>query len=657
MIKPNLDMIQQISASDLGRHEFGQVFLETLCEITDADAGAVWDAADGLQVIAQFAKGNPTRLNLTRKAHDSLLSNAATADVPVFVRGSRDGVPSSAGPCLMLGKYERFGTQIVELILNQAPTKSDEKHLSSIFSSSLKIVNDNCPDDEPSVRPKTQTGGLPNNSVKNLSRDEISNYLTVIHSTLEKKLTCSNVANETRRVLDCDRVSVLLKHRGKFRLFAISGQPSVNRRSNTSKLLEELSRKILKTGQAFWYPDESEFPPQISSTLDDYLALTATRSLIVDPIFDKLPERVEDPESNERKSNPVIGGIVYEHCNELWSRQAVAPTIEFTTQHSGNAVRNADKHHRLFLYPVWNLLGKSKVLTAPRILPKSLLVLGALLLTSLILIFWQVEFSVTAEGVLLPKELMPVYARVDGDLDQLFVDHGSVIKKGQVLAKLKSPSQELNMKEIESNLNQAKQRLESIEDRRFEKNDDPAAVEENINSLKSQIASFESQLEILAAIAGEMTVKSPMNGSVITWDLRRQLTDRPIQRGNVLMEIANLEGEWELELHLEDRRIGHLRNALQRSEDNRLPVTFLLAANTSERLTGTLVEIAPTTEVTADNEQSIKLRVEIDSSQINIDQARTEITGKIICGRSSLGYYLLHDIKEFFHKNVQFYFL
>lgn len=656
MIKPTLDDIPKLSSSGLGIREFGQAFLESVSELTGADASAIWFAGEKpLRVIAQHSKGEPTRLNLTQEAHDQLLSQALSNEQPVVARSAKNG-KATDGPLLLLGTYDRFGSHVLELIFGESLCKEDEASLLELVTKSLKMATEFCPNELEPIQQLGAQPAAPPGQMKMLTREEISNYLTSIHSTLDKKMACSNVANETRRILDCDRVSVLLKHRGKFRLYAISGQPSVNRRSNNNRMLEQLAQKILKTKQAFWYPDQTDIPPQISSILDDYLALTATRSFIVDPIFEKIPDRVEDPESNERKSNAVVGGIVYEHCNELWSHANVSDSIGFATEQSGNSLRNANRHNGLFLYPVWNLLGKSRVLTAPRILPKTLLVLSALVLASLVLYFWKVDFAVNADGVLVPKKLSPVYARVDGDLNQLLVAHGSEVKKGQTVAILRSHAQELSVKEAESNLRSAQKRLEAIKDRRFDRQQDEATIEENINSLNSQIESYKDRLKILSLVSKEMAVKSPISGRVISWDLRRQLEDRPIQRGNVLMEVADVKGEWELELHLEDRRIGHLRKALAERGDNRLPVTFLLAANTEKRYSGTLVELAPTTELTADNVQAIKIRVEIDSSEIEISQARTGITAKIICGKSSLGYYWFHDINEFLHKNVYFYF-
>ena len=152
----------------------------------------------------------------------------------------------------------------------------------------------------------------------------------------------------------------------------------------------------------------------------------------------------------------------------------------------------------------------------------------------------------------------------------------------------------------------------------------------------------------------KMRVVSPIHGQVITWDLDKRLLDRPVTNGELLMEIADVDGNWKLELDVPGNRIGHLMTAMENSENGRLPISFLLAADPSKRLHGEVVEIGMSTDVTNDKKQILKLNVEIDDESIPVKHARTGVTAKIICGRSSIGYLWLHDVQEFFQKNVFF---
>ena len=49
---------------------------------------------------------------------------------------------------------------------------------------------------------------------------------------------------------------------------------------------------------------------------------------------------------------------------------------------------------------------------------------------------------------------------------------------------------------------------------------------------------------------------SPAAGTVITWDLEARLKERPVARGQELMRVGDLGGQWQLELHMPEDRLG-----------------------------------------------------------------------------------------------------
>ena len=69
---------------------------------------------------------------------------------------------------------------------------------------------------------------------------------------------------------------------------------------------------------------------------------------------------------------------------------------------------------------------------------------------------------------------------------------------------------------------------------------------------------FDNQWELYKIKQLELDVKSPINGLVVTWDLQNRLIHRPVQRGQVLLRVANPDGPWQLELHMPENRIGHV---------------------------------------------------------------------------------------------------
>ena len=657
MVQINLDEIKQLANQNIGRDEFHNRFLHRLVAATGAEAGVTWNCSNQpFQAISRLSKGPAMRLPISEKDHIEILNRVHQQQRSAVVKTGEEGNEDQQS-LIILAPIKGRHQELIELIVPAKSGRASDQELLSAVDLACGVASSRI---ETEVRIDAGSNSIAQSGQSiplQFDVSQLSQYVHSIHNTIDRKLTCGNIANETRRLLDCDRVSVVLWYRGSFRIFAISGQPSVNRRSNTVKLLDQLARKVLKTESEFWYPDDEDIAPQIKKALDEYLTISATRSLVIHPLREKVAKLVEDPESNESKFNPVIGGIVYEHCNEQWDRTNVEKTLDFVTHHCGDALRNAKKHHDLFLYPVWNQLSKLRVLSAPRVLPKTILAGAALCLISLFLAFWQVPFYVSASGVLVPEERQWVFARSSGEIVSVDVDHGSTVSLGQALLTVADDRLEVEIATAEGRITVLKESKASLE-RRFDgQSSQPQNSEQSINSINVEIESLTSKIELLKAMEAKLTVTSPIAGQVITWDAKKKLTGRTVEPTQLLLEVANPDGPWQLELDVEDRRVGHLLRGLKNSENSLLLVKFTLAADPNKTYEGKVVEIGNAMHLNESNEQMIRVRVELDEEALALKQAKSGVSAKIYCGHNtSVGYLWLHDIPESLKRYVLFYF-
>lgn len=436
----NVDEFTKLSSRDVPRAEVCNRLMQRLAEATGADAAVLWSCAEEkFRPISKHLVEPTFQLKMTEADHAKMLSQVVNSRRSILLRpeqaqtggGQTNQKPA---PMILLAPLQNPSYEVIELIVPCGNDSAPDKELMSTLEQAVEIA---------SVAP----GEAPIQSarLKDVDVVSLSQYVHGIHASLEKRTTTSNIANETRLLLDCDRVVVVAKERGRFKISSISGQPSVNRRSNTVRLLEKLAGLILKTEKDFWYPTTDELPRQLKSVIDEYTLISATRSLVIKPIFEKPEKHVEDPETNESTANRVIGGLIFEHCNEQWEQKKVSGVLSFVHGHASNALRNATRHNGLFLYPLWNLLGKSRILAAPRILPKALMVLAALILATLLLIFWRTPFYVSADGVFVPQKRAWVYAGQQGDIEEVLVEHGAKVEKEQPLAKLANRQLELSL--------------------------------------------------------------------------------------------------------------------------------------------------------------------------------------------------------------------
>ena len=91
----------------------------------------------------------------------------------------------------------------------------------------------------------------------------------------------------------------------------------------------------------------------------------------------------------------------------------------------------------------------------------------------------------------------------------------------------------------------------------------------------------------------DLEVYSPIDGQIVTWDLKNRLEGRPVQKGQALLRVANPEGDWELDLHMPEDRMGHIARAEKLADERNepLPVAYILATEPGTTLKGTVKEI------------------------------------------------------------------
>ena len=74
-----------------------------------------------------------------------------------------------------------------------------------------------------------------------------------VHESLDVRETCYTVVNEGRRLLGCDRVTVAILRQGSCQVEAVSGQDTIDNRSNVVTLLGNLATRLVKSFEPLWY--------------------------------------------------------------------------------------------------------------------------------------------------------------------------------------------------------------------------------------------------------------------------------------------------------------------------------------------------------------------------------------------------------------------
>lgn len=518
----------------------------------------------------------------------------------------------------------------------------------------------------------------------------LEDFTRTIHQSLDTTETCYTVANEGRRLIECDRVSVALRRGKKCKIVAVSGQDTIDKRATPTRLLGKLATAVVKAEEPVWYTgDTANFAPQVEKAVENYVDDAHTKMIAVYPLFrkEKRDGEEEDDPSRRRKAQKPFGALLVEQIEDSRVPERMRKRVEIVAEHACSALGNALEHQSIFLLPLWKTLGKSKLLFTAKTLPKTLLVTAAVVGLVCAMIFVPWRFQPHCNGTLEPKVRQKIYSPLDAEVKELFVDHNSPVHgpftgedgtkyRGTTLLELRSSELENSGETLRGKNREIREQIISLErqlhdqDKKLTEQDRTELVGQ-MEVAKIQLETNEKQLQIYRRQTDELFITSPIDGIVVSWDVKQRLNNkRPISRMQYVMEVADLKGPWQLELSMPEKRMGYIteyRQRLREKDPNaELRIEFVLATDPNVKYYGTVIEIhdraevrtdtgsAATTGSTGMNTVLIKVALDDQESLPLSLRPGAECSAKVDCGHRPLGFVLFHEAIAFFQKNIWF---
>jgi multidrug efflux pump subunit AcrA (membrane-fusion protein) len=506
--------------------------------------------------------------------------------------------------------------------------------------------------------------------------EQLETFTRTTHQSLDSRQTAFTVANEGRRLIGCDRVSVAISRGGKCKIEAVSGQDTFDKRSNVVTMLGRLAEAVRATGEDVWYTgDTTNLAPQVEEALDAYVDESHAKAVAVLPLARPRDEEEARAEGTHRDKMEYFGALIVEQMVDSRPPQGLAQRVDVVRQHSATALANAMDHENIFLMPVWKTLGKTKLLVRARTLPKTIAVLAGLILVTAWLCFWPADFNLQGKGTLQPTVKRNVFPQVDGVVEQVLVRHGQPVTEGQPLVQLGNFDLETELNIVVGQLAEAQKEMQQINNDLYPSGRPLTEAERSELQGRLSVARVKYntallQQDLLEKKRALLNVTSPIDGVVGRWQVERELLNRTVTPQSQLMTIMQIDGEWEIEIFMPEHRMGHItREHNRRKADGEpLPVTFILATKPSEKFTGRVVEIAETAEVRGEEGNTVKIRVAFDDQEA-VQQALAgsdndltgirpgaAVTAKIYCGEAPIGYVWLHDLVGWVQSKILFWF-
>jgi hypothetical protein len=494
----------------------------------------------------------------------------------------------------------------------------------------------------------------------------VDQFARLVHDNLDLRDTVYTIANEGRRLVECDRVSVAVVRGRKARVKAISGQDTIENRSNIVAALNDLATRVVRSGEPLWYDGSTEdLPPQIEEAVENYIDQSHGRTVAVLPIYqpektiqgDVLTARNEASESNRRGG--VIGALIVEQIETQLDRPTLQGRVDLVYEHSCRALSNSLAHSGIFLMPLWKFLDRALWMFRGSALPKTLGILG-LLAAALVAAWWvQIDFDLKGNGQLKPMIQKDIFAQVDGEIEQVHVSHGDAVEEGQPIIAMKNRDLEVEIQNLSGQYNQAVARARSLENSLSMSgltDADKRQLSGEQAEVVQQLSNFKSQLVILLEKKQKLIRTSPIRGVVTTWDVEEKLVARPVVTGQLLLTVADLTREWEVEVLMPEKRMKHLDAAFSRAAADYLPCEFILKTDPEKKHIGKLYRSAvhQRAEVSGEEGATVKLRVIPDSMEGIIPRPGAEVIADVKCGKASFAWVWLYQPIEFLRSYVFF---
>lgn len=671
-IRKLVSEIAELAEADIQPQEFHAEFLTRVVAAVAASGGALWmlDGRGGLRLQNELEFRQTGLLDgQTRTApHDALLGCMVQASQPQIIPpgATVEGVPQAGNPT-------GFSLIIAPLVVDKQPVGlveilMDPTRRAASQKSTLRFVSD---------LTDLAVQYLKNRQMRQMMSqqrlwNQLEGFTHAIHQSLDLKEACYSVANDGKRLVGVDRLSVILKVGGRTMVEAISGQEIVEQRANLVREMTRLGKAAIHSGEDLVYTGSTEgFPPEIRDALEFYVDESGSKAVII-TILHK-------PESDPTKEKVPFGCVIAEQIgDELASTDAQARS-EVVARHASTALWNAQKHSKIFARPVLEAMGTPWRMFRGRTFAKVMAVLGVILTAILVMAFVPWELTVEGRGSLLPASRQIVYSPSQSVVIGIpeGIQHGAEVKKGDLLLQLESKELTKELQRVLGEYSEATSRIAFLNSQagKVSRPDEKAQVFSDLAEAQIRRDSAIEQRRILEEQLALLEVRSPIDGIIVQpFDLRRELMNRPVEVGQELIQVTasgkDPDSEWIMEVDVSDDDMGPMKRAEARlraakasgavPEDTPLSAYFVSATDPEHRYRGYVKRIAAKAE-TKEGAHVNKVEVDFPKEVRDDFVARNhelrpgaEVRARIECGEASLGYCLFRDVIHFWHETVMF---
>jgi hypothetical protein len=708
-IEEAFEAASKLAGSNLSPSDFYQQFLNRTLTAIEAPAGAVWlrTPQGFLQIACQV---NLEKVGLEnkrggRQCHNEVLRQVFQAAPPrPMMLGPNDRFAPNQGPPAPADASGVPAANLTDYFALFAPIVTPEKNSMGV----LEVFQE--PSHDPRLYPTFlnyafQMAGYASQyhqfsnarAASGVERTfaQVEQFARLVHSSLNPTEAAYHVANEGRKLIECDRLCVGVRHaRKRVTVEAVSGADVVEKASTHVRRLRHLMEAVLQWGETLTFKGikDAGLPPDVSHSLDEYLNESQPKLLVVQPIRD---EREKD------QSKPARSILVLESFNPPELIEPMIQRLEVVGKHAAPALYNAAQMKRVPLKFLWWPIAKLQEGLGGKARFYTIGIAVLLLIVTALMILVPSPLRMDAKGTLQPTENQNIFAPREGVLRRITVKPGDKLLPGDPVAELyDAPLEEAYSKEFqklrEATSQQTRtQQMLSDQTLPFSQKLElgikadmarltVASAQMNLKALDDAYNATQARPGWFLARTGQFDPKMRRPIGASHWTVlnddraRENLLGRTVKPSEVLQRVGNVDGAWQVELKIPQRNVGQIMRAfadpklhkVDRTGRKYLEVDVLLSSMPDTRYLGWLYyddlaqEAVPNKNEHDENEPVVTAYVKLNLDEIAPEKkvpesqfvSGLEVRTRIRCGDRALGYSLFHGVWEWFYEKVVFFF-
>ncbi len=684
------DEVARLSETEIEPANYYGEFLMRVLTALAAPAGAIWIRTPHgnlqLQYQIQMQQVGLDKTDQGRQSHDELLRQTVQNGKPVYLPPHSSGPKGDGAQAAVAGNPTDYLLLLVPILLGNQVTglievwQAPDRHPSAIQGFMQFLAH----------MAELASRYMRNRLLGEMTGQQqlwtqLETFARQVHASLNPVEVAYVVANEGRRLIDCDRVSVGIRQGPRTRIEAISGADVVEKRSNLVQRMRKLVESVLKWGEklVFTGVKDDSLPPDVYAALDAYLEESSSKLLVVLPLRDT---REED------SKKPPRSALVMECFEPTESQEQLLARLEVVGKHAAPALYNSVEHRRIPFRFIWKpiaavqdgLGGKARAIIAG-------IAAGlALLITLFVVVPYPLKMDAT--GNFLPETRRWIYSPAQAHVARFEVEPGDIVHEDHNLILMYDLSLHRDLVRLSKEIDAAQQTLYALDQQavsasptdRIKIDADRATQKATIDAKTRERDALIRRTNSDPGRPGYFWIRSPEfppgleqkdeppQWTILNSDFRENLTDREVKPSDPLLRVGYKDGHWEIEIKIPQKHIGQVLAAYgpNPDPDMELEVDLLLRSEPTKVYKGKLArkkiggEATPNRDDNNESEPVVLAWVRIDgddipeSARIPADRrvTGTEVHAKIRCGNHRLGYSLFYGVWEFIYEKIVFWF-